>query len=922
MTQEPQAPSQSIEHLQQVLERLARPIEFASRNKGTSLPSIKNLGSFISNQVIQALGEMVYPPQVEAELLALRELFVDEAGLPLETRQHRLVMARDILARLNTEFPKPMGLSHSETGTLAQHKPKSGIPLDEETRLTQERVEGMALGNPEDFPHSSEGRRAPKGGRARVSDAAGSGSGDMKLWELSIRYAKGVGPKRAALFSKLSVKTIEDAFWYLPWRYEDRSAILPLHALGPGTKATVLGTIHRSTLRRTRRRRMTILTVLIRDDSATLEAVFFNQPYLEKILTTGTRVILSGPVSPGPGGSPVLQMKSPQYEVVGQDEDLLLHGGRIVSIYHETRGLTSRHLRWILHSLLDEYLPALEEIIPDAIRTKHQLPLLSEAVRQVHFPSQGTNIEALNSWKTSAHRRLAFEESFLLQLALAIRQQLNKGEVPGISFQEATPLITRLRGQLPFHLTQAQEQVIEEIRQDMASPRPMNRLIQGDVGSGKTVVALHAMVTACGSGYQTAFMAPTEILAEQHFLTLRTLLDALGIQAVVVKGGTSSRERTKALERIKSGEVQIVIGTHALIEEDVQFAKLGLVVVDEQHKFGVLQRATLRSKGLHPDVLVMTATPIPRTLAMTVYGDLDVSVIRELPPGRKPIRTRVFRRSERGRAYQVLRDYVQKGGQAYVVYPLVEESEKVDLEAAMQAAERLQTEEFPSMRVGLLHGRMKSEEKSQAMASFKNGEIQILVATTVIEVGLDVPNATVMLIEHADRFGLAQLHQLRGRVGRGAQQSLCLLVSPSGRGRTGSPFGSGTEGGSTGPGQTPLPLTLATGPIPSSGSGPVGIPQSAQQRLQAMVNCSDGFKIAEEDLRIRGPGEFLGVRQWGVPEFRVVDLARDATLLEQARQEAFAVVARDPHLSLPEHHALKAAMLRRWQTKFDLGSVG
>lgn len=322
----------------------------------------------------------------------------------------------------------------------------------------------------------------------------------MKLWETSIRYAKGVGPKRAALFEKISIKTIEDVFWYLPWRYEDRSVIAPLNDLASGTKVTVSGTIHRSTLRRTRTRRMTILTVLIRDNSATLEAVFFNQPYLEKILITGARVILNGSVSAGPGNSRVLQMKSPQYEVVGQDEDLLLHGGRIVPIYHETRGLTSRHIRWIFHSLLDEYLPALGDIIPEDIRIKHHLPLLSEAVRQTHFPSHGTNIDMLNNWKTSAHRRLAFEESFLLQLALAIRQQINKSEARGILFQEAAPLIAQLRSQLPFQLTQAQEQVIGEIQQDMTSPHPMNRLIQGDVGSGKTVVALHAMVTACGSG--------------------------------------------------------------------------------------------------------------------------------------------------------------------------------------------------------------------------------------------------------------------------------------------------------------------------------------------------------------------------------------------------------------------------------------
>jgi ATP-dependent DNA helicase RecG len=396
-------------------------------------------------------------------------------------------------------------------------------------------------------------------------------------------------------------------------------------------------------------------------------------------------------------------------------------------------------------------------------------------------------------------------------------------------------------------------------------------------------------------------MVPTEILAEQHYLNLRSLLHALGLEAVLLKSGGSVKARKEALRKIESGEAHVVIGTHALIQKGVQFARLGLAVVDEQHKFGVLQRKTLLEKGYHPDVLVMTATPIPRTLAMTVYGDLDLSVIDALPPGRKPVRTWLFNESQRRRAYQILQDEVKAGRQAYIVYPLVEESEKVDLQAAIQAAERLQAKEFRWARIGLLHGRMKAEEKERTMAAFKTGQIQILVATTVIEVGVDVPKATVMLIEHAERFGLAQLHQLRGRVGRGAQQSFCLLLSSRRR----------TAGDSE-----------VTGSHPSPGIGRASSPiGTARQRLEALVQSTDGFMIAEEDLRIRGPGEFFGVRQWGMPEFRAANLIRDSALLEQARHEAFALLAADPHLTAPQHHNLRTAMLRKWQSKLDLGSV-
>jgi len=453
----------------------------------------------------------------------------------------------------------------------------------------------------------------------------------------------------------------------------------------------------------------------------------------------------------------------------------------------------------------------------------------------------------------------------------------------------------RLGRVLPFKLTVAQDQVVREIFRDMLSPRPMNRLVQGDVGSGKTVVALHAIVMACGSGYQAALMAPTEILAEQHYRNLSRLLDALGLKAALLRGSDKAAVKKSQMAQLASGQIQVAIGTHALIQKGVKFQKLALAVVDEQHKFGVLQRKTLSGKGYKPDVLILTATPIPRTLAMTVYGDLDVSVIRALPPGRKPVRTFLFGDAQRRRAYQILRDELDKKRQAYVVYPLVEESEKSDLQAAIQGAERLQNEEFKDFRVGLLHGRMKQTEKETVMADFMAGKIHLLVATTVIEVGVDVPNATIVMIEHAERFGLAQLHQLRGRVGRAGYQSYCLLMA----------------------------ATLGRHRIPL-GKWPTGNQESAslvKERLEALVRSNDGFEIAEEDLRIRGPGEFFGFRQWGMPEFRVANIVRDGDLLQLARSEAFSLLKQDPQLSAPAHQRIKEMMLRKWEKRLDLGSV-
>ncbi len=782
------------------------------------------------------------------------------------------------------------------------------------------RADTMAHRQPSEFTSVPEDSR-------EVAEPTGrcASRGHRAAHETDIRFVKGVGPTRARLLEKLGIRTIEDALWFLPRRYEDRSRIVPIARLIPGEKATIAGTIHHPRLRRAHRRNMTLLTMAVRDDTSVAEVVFFNQAYLETALKHGARVVLNGPVvAQAHGGR---QMRNPHYELVDEEDDPRLHVGCLAPIYHETRGLSSRQLRAIMRGLLDEYGGRLPDPLPPHLLRRRAWPSLETAMATTHFPDPGQDVRALNDWQTPAHRRLAFEECFLLQLALALRQRMNRSGAPGIAFRCADTFTAPFRRRLPFRLTDAQRRVIAEIEDDMRAPHPMNRLLQGDVGSGKTLVALHTMLAACGDGYQAVLMAPTAILAEQHLSTIRPHLDPLKVPAALLTGSMARTARAGVLEDIARGAVRVVVGTHALLERDVHFARLGVVVVDEQHKFGVLQRGALRDKGLRPDVLVMTATPIPRTLAMTAYGDLDVSVIDELPAGRQPIQTRVFRHDARHRAYELVRKEVQAGRQAYIVYPLVEESDKLDLEAVLQAAERLREREFPAMTLVCLHGRMKSAEKTNIMWAFKAGEIQILAATQVIEVGLDVPNATVMVIEHADWFGLAQLHQLRGRVGRGAQRSCCCLISSSGKtpkrrdARDDAAPGS-VPGVPVTRGQLGMAWPFRTDAAADPAAAPIRATHAAEQRLKAMRRCADGFAIAEQDLNIRGPGEVLGTRQWGIPEWRVANPVRDAALLEEARREAFALVERDPQLSHPDHQALKAATLRRWQATLNLGSIG
>jgi len=796
---------------------------------------------------LAALGRDVYPKAIEARLISLRDLFIDfHPMLPFDEQRRRLQAAAVLIKALRAVNQQKLIRLNDSPTQASYHSEVTGV-------------------------------------------------GRSDLWNLPVQFVKGVGPKRTNVLQRLHITTVEDALWTIPWRYEDRSVMTPIGNLVPGMMASICGMIGTCEAKRTRNRRLSVMEVGIEDQSGRMQVVFFNQPYLEEILTVGTRVMMSGRVLSGRQGWMVPRMDVAQYEIIGEDIESTLHVGRIVPIYHETKGWTSRQMRVLVKNLLEDQGIELLDHLPTPLRARQRLIPMHEALHDVHFPKTGTDLQLLERGKTAAHRRLAFEELLLLQLALATRHRSVHEEPKELRFNPRTPLLQQLSCLLPFRLTTAQDRVVREIFRDMISSRPMNRLVQGDVGSGKTAVALHALVLACGSGYQAALMAPTEILAEQHYQNLSGTLQALGLHTILVRGGEKSSVKKTQVERLASGDIQVAIGTHALIQQGVRFKNLGLVVVDEQHKFGVLQRKTLIDKGYKPDVLVLTATPIPRTLAMTVYGDLDVSMIDVLPPGRKPVRTFLFNDTQRRRATQIVRDELRAARQAYVVYPLVEESEKTDLQDAIQGAEQLRNGEFAEFSVGLLHGRMKAAEKEAVMADFKAGTIQVLVATTVIEVGVDVPNATVILIEHAERFGLAQLHQLRGRVGRGNHQSYCLLMTQNltwGRTRLGRRSMESEESVST-----------------------------ARERLEALVRSNDGFVIAEDDLRIRGPGEFFGLRQWGMPEFRVANLVRDGDLLQQARQEAFLLMKSDPGLKEPAHQGLRDAMLRKWEEKLELGSI-
>jgi ATP-dependent DNA helicase RecG len=683
-----------------------------------------------------------------------------------------------------------------------------------------------------------------------------------------LQFLKGVGPQRASQLARKGLTTVEDALFFLPIRHEDRTRLTPLRALHVGDVATCAGTVVGLSPPPPGRSRRPF-ALMLRDASGYATAHWFGAPWLARVFARGQSLVLHGKVRTF-DGRPSLQ--NPDYEIVESGEDERLHTGRLVPVYSTTEGLPQRALRTLMWRLVSGFAGDVPDILPAPLRERRRLQALSPALSGVHFPESDAALSA-------ARHRLVFDDFLLMQLGLAIlRARTTRAR--GISLNPRGDLVARLRATLPWTLTAAQERVWREIRTDMAAPYPMHRLLQGDVGSGKTVVAALAVLTAIEAGYQAVVMAPTEILAEQHFMTFRQLLEPLGLEVTLLTSSLKARERSARRAALAAGEISCAVGTHALVQEAVEFRRLGLVVVDEQHRFGVQQRALLRAKGEHPDALVMTATPIPRTLALTLYGDLEVSVIDELPPGRRPITTVARAEGKRAKIYEFLREQVAAGRQAYVVYPLVEESEAIDLKAATDMARTLQRDVFPDRAVGLLHGRLAFDDKDAIMRRFKAGEVHVLVATTVIEVGIDVPNAAVMLIEHAERFGLSQLHQLRGRIGRGPWKSYCILLT----------------------------------------SGRLG--EDAQRRIDAMVQTNDGFRIAEADLELRGPGEFFGTRQSGLPELRVADLVRDAALLVDARAEAQTIVASDPQLERSEHRGLRQALLARWRGKLGLAGVG
>ncbi len=704
-------------------------------------------------------------------------------------------------------------------------------------------------------------------------------SADLRF-DTELRYLKGVGPARAAKLAASSIVTVEDLLYLLPFRYEDRrrfARIAELIAGGPETTLDV--TVESSRLIRTRKRGFTIFRAEVADPSGRLQVVWYNQPYLDRVIVRGRRAVLFGkPVLDRYGKA--LVFENPDYEILEPGDAEGVHTGRVVPVYRRTGDFGPRALRALLwralSELTEETLP--EVLPPEVVRLRGLLTRL-QALRQVHFPASGTDLRQIQERRTPAHRTLAFEEIFLLQLALALRRQGAKAERRTRAWRVDEAVRRQVGRVLPFALTEAQKRVLREIGEDLRGESPMNRLLQGDVGSGKTIVALLALLLAVENGRQGALMAPTEILAEQHFRNLSAVLAEKGARARLglYTGALRAQERRKRLAALEAGEIDVAIGTHALFEAGVRFRDLGLVVVDEQHRFGVLQRAALAGKGERPDVLVMTATPIPRSLALTVYGDLDLSTLDELPPGRTPITTVLRTERERRQVEEGIRQAVARGRQAYVVVPLVEETEKSDLKAATAYAAHLRTV-FSGLRVGLLHGRMKGTDKDAVMHAFTRGEIDLLVATTVVEVGVDVPNATVMVVEHAERFGLSQLHQLRGRVGRGSAKSYCVLMV-----------------------------------------GEAGATAEAGERLRVLEGSHDGFVIAERDLELRGPGAVFGTQQHGLSDLQFLQLAlKDPALLEDARTDAQRYVER----ARAEADRLLAGLRASWKRRLSLAQVG
>ncbi len=871
---------------------LIGPLRYACRRDFAYLGLVKDLRSPLA-AAIQA-GRARIDPAIIASLE--RELAnVDHAHPQL--RRESLKRIVSALSASGIELPGELkevlaatpatpqaGDSVRATVTPSEPRPEpQPIPRARQSRLTLEKEKRSEPGDANAPAPAAAKKRGAKGKRVEVkpdtraearllSIAPRSGPLATPLANVGWR----LNPRLISALNRKGLRKAGDVLFLLPRVYEDRRRLKKIAQLQPGERGVTVGVVQRAGDSFVKGGRRRIFRAVIADETGSISVTFFQSgPWLKARFPIGKRLVVSGELRASLSGR---EISHPEIEPADDLEGSAIHFNRIVPVYPGFERHEQRAFRELAFKVREKYGHEIDEPLPESLRSKLGLMGLAEALGTIHFPADDEDLERLDQHMSPAHRRLAFDELFFLQLGMALKRQGVKVE-PGISFDTSKERLERAKKLLPFELTKAQARVVDEVAKDMRKSEPMNRLLQGDVGSGKTAVALVTAALALQDGYQVAVMAPTEILAEQHYRNFQRLLEPMGVKVGLVSAGGGAKQKREVRGALAKGEIRCAVGTHALIQEGVEFEKLGVVLIDEQHRFGVIQRHALMSKGRRPDVLVMTATPIPRTLAMTLYGDLELSVIDELPPGRTPIVTRVYSDKQRARVYEQLQAELDKGHQAYVVYPLVEESEKLDLEDATQGAEKLQAV-FPNHVVGLLHGRMKQDEKEAVMRDFRERKTHILVSTTVIEVGVDVPNASVMVIEAAERFGLSQLHQLRGRVGRGAAASFCFLVAGFARS------------------------------------------QESADRLQVMEKSNSGFVIAEEDLKIRGPGEFLGTRQSGIPELAVANLARDSDLLARAQTEARAIVEQDPGLHWPEHLSLVKALEERWEGRLSLARVG
>ncbi len=835
---------------------------------------------FDNRSVLGGLDRMLDPWQSEAREAGVPEPIIQVVvsrlrDYPQLTPGSRQEALRGVWARLRTEFPGQLppaasdptarnvattSLPAAETAPAAPVAASSGgpeaehpLPPRESDRKPDKELAPFPGEPDEAAPDEDEDADRPEPSPAPSPTLQGPAALDAPLTAIS-----GIGPKSAQTLEKLGLRALGDLLWYLPRRYDDYSQLKTINRLWYGEEVTVIGTVEEIHVRPVRGGSLKLVDAVISDGSGALRVTWFNQPWIAQQLTPGRAVVLSGRVDQYLGR---LTMNSPEWEPLERQQ---LHTNRIVPVYGLTAGVTPKWLRRVINAVVMRYASRVVDPLPESVRTSAGLMPLGAALQQAHFP---------DSWEAlhRAQARLAFQEMFLLQLGV-LRQKRDWTSLPGEPILVEDAWLDGFIRRLPYELTAPQKIAVEDVRRDLAAPRPMNRLLQGDVGSGKTLVAATAIAIVAHHGAQSAFMAPTSLLADQHYQTLLALLpEAAGLPTETIRllvGSTPDSEKQGIRDGLASGAIKVVVGTHALLEDPVTFPSLELAVIDEQHRFGVDQRAILRAKGTNPNLLVMTATPIPRSLALTLYGDLDLSVLDELPPGRQPIETRVLQPGERARGHRFVQSQLDAGRQAFLIYPLVEESEKVEAKAAVDEFERLRDEVFPGYRLGLLHGRMRPDEKDVNMARFRAGELDLLVSTSVVEVGVDVPNATVMVIEGANRFGLSQLHQFRGRVGRGGHKSYCLLL-------------------------------------------PDNDEAASNERLKAMEGTNDGFKLAEMDLEQRGPGDFLGTRQSGFVELRMARLT-DVRLIEQARREAARLFESDPDLAAADHSALAAALDRFW----------